>query len=180
MKLTGKTYQMDPSNKFNSVMVSHEFGYPLFIGKGGIALEVGAGKGEDASVFESLGYMVEKFDKKDGMDLLDFDYKENSYDFINVNNVLPFIPEKEKVRNVLYKMAHSLKKGGILNFSLFGDEDEWYGKPHMSFFSFHEASEMVEGLGIKIIDHESSKYRGKTMAGEDKNWHILRFILVKQ
>ena len=146
----------------------------------GIALEVGSGDGEDAKALEELGYTVEKFDKKEGIDLRDFAFVPEKYDFININNVLPFIKDKREVIESLKKMAASLKKGGVLHFTLFGINDAWATKPEMSFWTFDEANTMVDDLVGKCVIRSSEEYVGKTMAGDQKYWHMLRYVLVKK
>ncbi len=147
--------------------------------KGGFALEVGSGDGADAKSFEELGYKVTKFDKKEGTDLRDFNFEKEKFDFINCNNVLPFISDKKEVAVVLKKMADSLRPNGTLHFTLFGENDEWRTKPTMSFYTFDEANNLVDSLGLKCVSRSSDEYVGKTMAGDDKYWHIFRFVLVK-
>jgi SAM-dependent methyltransferase len=146
----------------------------------GVALEVGAGEGKDASDIRSLGYTVMEFDKTSGTDLRTYDYGCDRFDFINVNNVLPFVQDKEEVKVTLQKMTQALKKGGILHFTLFGENDPWISRPEMSFWSFHESNDFVDTLDLKCILRCSEEYMGKTMAGEDKYWHILRFVLVRK
>ena len=148
--------------------------------KNGFALEVGGGPGDDARSIAELGYTVESFDKKEGKDLRDFTFEKNKYDFINCNNVLPFIHDKNEVAKALLSMSESLKKGGTLHFTLFGENDPW-AKTYpdtMSFFTFAEANKLVDSLPLACVVRSSEEYVGKTMAGTDKFWHMLRFVLV--
>lgn len=149
--------------------------------KGGFALEVGSGNGEDAAVFESLGYTVLKFDLKEGIDLRTFKFPENKYDFINCNNVLPFIHDKAEVIKALRAMAGSLKTGGTMHFTLFGENDPWkvVYPEKMSFWSFDDINNFIDSIPLKCVQKSSEEYMGKTMAGDDKYWHMLRYVLIK-
>ena len=148
--------------------------------KGGFAIDIGSGDGSDTKTFEDLGYRVEKFDKKDGKDLREYNFQTAKFNFINCNNVLPFIGKKEEIEIALQKMSAALAEEGTLHFTLFGENDEWNStESTMSFYRFDEANKMIDRLGLKCLLRSSEEYFGKTMDGEKKYWHILRFVCRK-
>lgn len=158
----------------------------------GLVLDVGCGKGQRALEFAKKGNKVIAVDKDEKaiLDLSDahenltalhFDIKEmtidrDKYDLILANNLLPFLGDKDTVRTVLTRLWYGLKKGGFLEFTLFGKDDAWVGKPGMYFY---ESADEVNQFPEHIYWQSEEKGYAPTMKGDTKFWHIFRFIVRK-
>jgi SAM-dependent methyltransferase len=91
-----------------------------------------------------------------------FEFPENTFDLINAQYSLPFIPP-ESFNEVFKKIKSSLKTGGIFVGQLFGERDEWRDNPLMTFHT----SEEVKGLlsGVEVIDLREEEKDGETASG---------------
>jgi SAM-dependent methyltransferase len=105
-----------------------------------------------------------------------FEFPENTFDLINAQYSLPFIPP-ESFNEVFKKIKSSLKTGGIFVGQLFGERDEWRDNPLMTFHT----SEEVKGLlsGVEVIDLREEEKDGETASGVMKHWHIFHITARK-
>ncbi|MGE0010410.1 MAG: class I SAM-dependent methyltransferase [Candidatus Babeliales bacterium] len=109
-----------------------------FLRPGAAILEIGSAFGRDANYLESFGFMVDRTDATQGfVDLLCkngysarlfnilTDQFDETYDLIFANAVfLHFQPSE--MAEVLAKIHQSLKRNGILSFSVkYGEGEEW-------------------------------------------------------
>lgn len=143
--LTLQTYEIMCQEYFNESFGEVYGSYKLWIDKTltflpqeAQILEIGSATGRDASYMESHGFTVERTDATQGfIDLLQqrgfsacffnilTDEFDTAYDLIFANRVfLHFTPEE--MQDVFNKIHASLKRDGILSFSLIrGEGDEW-------------------------------------------------------
>lgn len=154
---------------------------------GGFMLDLGCGKGADSDYFIDKGYGVTSVDTdstyvSQKTDIRDFIIHGDTFDVIIANNVLPFIADKNEVKNILLKMYKGLKKGGIMYFTVFGVNDDWYStKKSMSFFEHVDIDIFTKTLpDIKILEKTTIEGYGKTMKGDIKYWHIHTYLCKKE
>lgn len=164
----------------------------LLKGKG-FALDIGCYKGEDALTLARLGYTVDALDIDIShalyhledinyieADIISADIDKSKYSLIVANNSLPFISDKESVKNVLRRMKDGLKKGGIMHFSIFGPESYWFGRRDMSFFEYYEITDFVKTLGLQIYEKSSIQGFRETMSDGIRFLDVHRFTLINQ
>src|SRR6185503_14251384 len=99
------------------------------------------------------------------------------YDVIICNNALPFIADKKAVKNVILRIAKGLTDAGIACLSVFGPDDDWSSHKGMSFFSSKEIAAYLKSIGMSVIEKTTTEGLGKTMRGDIKYWHVMRFVL---
>lgn len=160
--------------------------------KKGRVLDLGCRDGADARYFARKGHTVDAVDMAPSIqssknlhviqaDIRDFKIKPAAYSVIICRHTLPFIEDKKAVRKIITDMSKGLTKDGVLFFTLFGPQDEFASmNKKMSFFTFKEASKIVNSLPLKI--YEKSNFLGylKTYSGILKYWEIHKFICVKE
>lgn len=171
--------------------------------KNGQVLDLGAGTGWRSILYAKEGNTVVAVDmnkkritaleekaKAEGVenniattlaDIREFPIVDGYFDVILLNNVLPFISDKKEVAKILNKAWRGLKKGGYLEFTLFGMRDAWNGtEPNMSFWD--------GSVDFPILFKEHTQYvywkaEEEGMApmqnGELKYWHVYLFTLKK-
>lgn len=161
--------------------------------KGGDALDLGCGDGNASVFLADHGYDVyavdieppiAPFGIKQGsittmkQDIRDTIIPENTYDFINARNILPFL-KREEIGLMLDRMWKGLKPRGVMFFTLFGAQDEWNGiKKHMTFLSEDEVT--VRTFNFHPYYKNIFIGVGKTMDGKKKMSHIYSFTCVKE
>lgn len=162
---------------------------------GGVALDVGAGVGNDSFFLSQNGYDVIALDlntsliemRKESLaspvevqnaDIVMYEMQPKSYELINANNVLPFVSQDD-FEETFTKIARSLKTDGVFCFSLFGTEDAWANRASMSFHTYDEGLEMVADNHLEVVFEQTEKGLGTTMKGDVKYWQIHRFIVKK-
>ena len=85
--------------------------------------------------------------------------------------------EIQDMGNVMKKIYASLKKNGIFTGQLFGDKDEWFGNPKMTFHTAEEAKKQFTGYTVIQLEE---KERDNILAnGKPKHWHQFDFIVKK-
>lgn len=96
----------------------------------GKALDVGVGFGKETLALAHMGFEVDAVDislkylellkdKINGLrvnlinkDIVDVEIQENTYQVIIINNILPFIADKQEVKKIIDKVTKGLVKGG--------------------------------------------------------------------
>ncbi len=152
----------------------------------GNMLDLGCGAGDDSEYFKKLGYKVISVDVRSEYrsairtDITNFHIEPEKYNVIICNNTLSFISDKEKVKKILANMSKGLALNGVMYFSLFGPHDEWMGNKNMSFFDLPEILPCIDSLNLSLIEKSVTEGYGKTMRGEVKFWHIIRFIFKRK
>lgn len=165
-----------------------------FVGRAGLALDLGCGSGRDAKELLQRGWRVDAVDSDEStiksLASLQRDYPEKfrvihsrfeelphfetRYDLVNASYSLPFCPEeffKDFWRNVI----GSLKPQGIISCELFGDRDEWNdGVRKLTFFNKMQVENQFAGLDI--VGLEEKEWSGPTFSSATKHWHLFECI----
>ena len=104
---------------------------------------------------------------KQKMDIRDFKYN-GKYDLILINNVLPFLKGDEVLPFIENAHKH-LKKGGVLEFTLFGVKHAWFWEPHIF---FHDQS-FIKALKkkYKVIFFKEEEGDKITLVNDKVYWH---------
>jgi len=160
--------------------------------KKGRVLDLGCRDGVMDKYLARKGYIVDAVDRAPVLrssknisviaaDIADIKIYPNTYSFIICRHTLPFIENKKTVKKIIIDMSKSLTKGGVLFFTLFGPQDEfksWNKK--MSFFTFKEASKIVDDLPLKIYEKSNLLGYQKSTKGILKYSEIHQFICIKE
>ncbi len=109
---------------------------------------------------------------------------EEKYDLVMARNILPFLPGKKAIAQILATIQHVLAPGGYVFITFFGRKDEWFGeKENVVFFSKKEIEEMLASSSYQDGCHALEKIyeaeeRGvkPTMHNTLKYWHIYNFV----
>ena len=157
------------------------------------AIDIGAGSLRDSKFLSESGFKhVIALDKNFSninnknsdvielaeSDIQDYKLEKKSFDLVVAINSLPFI-NKKKISSTLNEILESLKEGGVICATLFGHNDEWAKTKSdtMNFYSKSEILYILKDFDIKIFIEEERE--GKTVDGNNKYWHIFRFVAVK-
>jgi SAM-dependent methyltransferase len=106
----------------------------------------------------------------------DYAFPEKTFDLINAQYFLPFIPAKELGR-VMNDAKKSLKHNGIFTGQFFGPRDSWSFQKGVSTHSKTEVEKLLENLDILFFNEEEKD--DTTVSGAEKHWHIFHFIAKK-
>lgn len=110
-------------------------------------------------------------------DVVNFNFKKEVYGLIVSLHALPFVNPND-FNSIFNKILYSLKSGGYLCISLFGDRDGWVStRDTMSFFTREEVESMFSSL--KILRFIEDDDVAPTASGEAKEWHIYTIIAKK-
>ncbi len=145
----------------------------------GRVIDVGSGDGNQGKEFEAAGFEVTYIEKKDGLDAITYEYPEEVYDIAIANNSLPFMGlEQEKVVNGIYR---ALKTGGVFYGTVFGFKDPWSQNETVRAVDFDKFRTFLLLKGFKVVWYsEEFGIHPKDSDHKLKDWHIMRFIAVKQ
>ena len=155
------------NNTLNVDMSKIYYSFLQHLPPGSLILDAGCGSGRDSLHFINLGYRVEAFDGSEEMvrrscQLIDREvqhctfeefHSEQSYDSIWACASLLHV-EKDRLTDVIEKLAVYLKKGGIFYMSFkYGDRDYEKDGRHFSCFKEDDFTELIEELDcLKIIE----------------------------
>lgn len=145
--------------------------------KCGNIIDIGSGDGGEGKVFEENGFSVTSIDIKDGVDATQFTYPSGEYDIAIAKNSLPFM--KDKQFEVISSVYSTLKVGGYFYGTVFGKDEPWAKTGLITPMDFSEILKFLNKIDFKIIWQCEEKGLGKTMKGEFKDWHILKFLVRK-
>ncbi|MEK7607304.1 MAG: class I SAM-dependent methyltransferase [Patescibacteria group bacterium] len=106
----------------------------------------------------------------------EFKPKPNEYSLIIVNNSLPFVSSKEKVKEIINNLSNALVANGFIYLTLFGQKDEWNKDRSMSFFTQEEGLNLLDNLGLRRYFISTEEGYGKTIKGGMKYWQIHKFL----
>lgn len=158
------------------------------------ALDIGSGPLVETKFLLEKGWFVDAVDKDPESaliankiksekfsffhtDVANFNFKKEEYDLIVSLLALPFI-NSNNFNSIFSKILYSLKSGGYLCISLFGDRDGWATvRDTMSFFTREEVESMFSSL--KILRFIEDDDVAPTVSGEAKEWHIYTIIAKK-
>ena len=161
--------------------------------KNGQALDLGAGAGRDTRYLLEQGFQVTAVDAEPGaMALLatlpqdhllvaqstfeDFPFAFATYDLINAQFALPFMP-KERFATVFVRLKAALVPGGVFAGQFFGVHDEWNVPERaraMTFLTRAEAEELLSDLEVIELTEEDAD--GHKADGSPKHWHIFHIL----
>ena len=162
-----------------------------------LAVDVGCGEGRDTAELLRRGFRVFAFDGQEeaihrlvSRDDIPLEAKQRltarviryeyaawpRCNFLNAAFALPFCPPD--LFPVLFERSVvSLLPGGVFCGQLFGERDEWAGKPGMTHHTKPEAEAALAPL--EILHFEEEERDGTTANGTHKHWHIFHFIARK-
>lgn len=160
----------------------------------GKALDLGAGPLVESQFLLESEYEVDAVDKDPAsaniareinnkkfkffaQNIVDFDFKKEKYDLVVSLLTLPFI-QPEAFNDVFERLVSSVKTGGYIYVSLFGDRDDWAKtQSKMTFLT----KQKTEGLfkSFEIIQFIEEEEEGKTVRGDIKKWHIFSIVAKK-
>ena len=145
--------------------------------KEGIVIDIGSGDGREGEIFKENGFQVTSIDIKGGIDATEYSYPKEEYDIAIAKNSLPFM--KDKQLDVISNIYKTLKKGGYFYGTVFGKNDPWAKSGLITPMDFIELLEFFNKVNFKIIWQCEEKGIGKTIKGDFKDWHILKFLVRK-
>jgi SAM-dependent methyltransferase len=160
------------------------------LGRTGEALDIGAGAGRDTAYLLRQGFHVTAVDpepssaramrKMPQQRWLRFvqvpaqDFKPESYDLVNAQYVLPFVPRKAFAPTVR-RLVAAVRPGGVMTATFFGPHDSW-NQPgsEQTFITRARARALLRGL--QIVELEEEDEDGETADGTQKHWHLFHVL----
>lgn len=160
----------------------------------GKALDLGAGPLVESQFLLESGYEVDAVDKDPASadvaskinnkkfeffaeNIVDFNFKKEKYDLAISLLTLPFI-QPEAFNNVFERLISSVKAGGYIYVSLFGDRDDWARtQSAMTFLTKQKIVELFKSF--EIIQFIEEEEEGQTVRGGIKKWHIFSIVAKK-
>jgi SAM-dependent methyltransferase len=155
----------------------------------GDALDVGAGAGRDTAYLLDRGWRVTAIDSSPSaigalarlarpnlrvVATRAEDFVPSTYDLVNAQFSLPFIPAAEFTVTVQH-LRDSLRPGGVMAATFFGKHDEWnVPGANMSFSTRAEIEELFHDW--KVIELTEIEEDGKVATGAPKHWHVYHLI----
>ena len=97
-------------------------------------------------------------------------------DLVNSSFALPLCPP-ERFPSLWSGLVASLKSGGRFAGQLYGNRDEWVGRPGMTHLSRAEVDRMLASLAVELLDEEETD--SVTPRGKPKHWHIFHIVARK-
>lgn len=140
-------------------------------------IDIGGGNGSETFTFKENGFEVTLIDLKNGIDATTYIYGEEKFDIAIAKNSLPFM--KESQMDVMANVYKALKKGGYFYGTVFGKDDPWAKAGLVTSLDFPSVLGFLEEIGFRMIWQCEEKGVGKTMKGDYKDWHILKFLIRK-
>lgn len=157
--------------------------------KGGRALDLGAGAGRDTRYLLEHGFQVTAVDAEPGAAALlatlppdhlqvvqsSFeDFAFATYDLINAQFTLPFMP-KERFATVFGRLKAALAPGGVFAGQFFGVHDEYNNTERvMTFLTRAEAENLLSDL--EVIEFAEEDADGQKADGSPKHWHLFHIL----
>lgn len=156
----------------------------------GRMLDVGARDCSMASNFSRLGYDVDAIDPAPppaGGIPQGISYRQTTlekfdsatrYDLVIASMVSHLITYE--IPDLLERLKSLTANEGLLYLTLLGDEDDWATNPRSKAMQFDEALKMIAESGLKPLFRSVEGFNGSTYAGDEKFWHIYRFLLSRE
>ena len=94
-------------------------------------------------------------------------------DLVNSSFALPLCPAVE-FPALWQRIVASLRPGGRFAGQLYGDRDEWAGRPGMNHHSRDAVLRLLDGLEPELFEEEESD--AITPRGTPKHWHIFNIV----
>jgi SAM-dependent methyltransferase len=157
--------------------------------RNGHALDLGAGAGRDTRYLLEQGFEVTAVDANSGSVALlsalpqsrlhvvqssfeDFNFA--TYDLINAQFTLPFIP-RSHFTDVFTRLKAALSPSGVFVGQFFGVNDQWNTPDrNMTFLTRAEALALLRDL--EIIEFSEEDADGHVADGSPKHWHVYHIL----
>ena len=94
-------------------------------------------------------------------------------DLVNASFSLALCPP-DRFPELWQRIVASLEPGGRFSGQLYGDRDEWAGRPGMTHMDRVAAERLFEGMRIELFEEEETA--SVTPRGKPKHWHIFHII----
>lgn len=161
---------------------------------GGRALDLGAGAGRDTRYLLERGFTVTAVDADPGSvarlaalpqerlravqsTFEDFALDTATYDLINAQFTLPFVPPAHFF-TVFARIKAALVPGGVFAGQFFGVHDEWnMPGSGMTFLPRDEAEAQLGDL--EVVEFRELEEDGSTAVGAAKHWHVFHILARK-
>ncbi len=98
-------------------------------------------------------------------------------DLVNSSFALPLCPPAE-FPGLWSRIIASLVPGGRFAGQLYGDRDEWFGDPSITFHSAAQVDALLRGLDVEHFREEEDD--SITPRGQAKHWHIFHIVARKR
>jgi tellurite methyltransferase len=99
-----------------------------------------------------------------------------SADLVNASFALPICPP-ERFPGLWRRLVASLRPGGRFAGQLYGDRDDWAGRPDMTILTRAAAERLLANLAVELFEEEESD--AVTPRGDRKHWHIFHIVARK-
>jgi len=159
----------------------------------GDALDVGAGAGRDTQYLLDHGWRVTAVDSSEAaVELLRTlasedrlrvvhspaqDFEPETYDLVNAQFALPFIPPSRFGKTVK-GLQDAVRPRGLMAVTFFGPHDEWNAPGSELTFTTKEDVEDMFGAW-EVIDLTEIEEDGTTATGGTKHWDVIHVIARK-
>ncbi len=158
---------------------------------GGQALDLGAGAGRDTRYLLEQGFQVTAVDAEphavallatlppDHLQVVqssfaDFPFAFATYDLINAQFSLPFMP-RDRFTTVFVRLKAALARGGVFAGQFFGVHDEYNNTERvMTFLTRAEAEDLLSDL--EVIEFAEEDADGHKADGSPKHWHVFHIL----
>lgn len=154
---------------------------------GGTALDIGAGELFESKRLLEANYKVDAIDRiipKTTIEGVHFiqrsieDYTfEKKYDLIFAQNIL-FFTSNPLV--MLEKIFTGTADGGLVCFTLLGENDEWNTKDNITCLTKEKIESFLVDSSVETIFKSEEEGLGQTMSKNLKHWHMFRYIVRKK
>ena len=94
-------------------------------------------------------------------------------DLVNASFALPLCPP-EDFPALWQKLVNSLRPGGRFAGQLYGERDDWAGRPGVTHHDRSAIDRLLAGLETELIEEEESD--AVTPRGAAKHWHIFHIV----
>jgi trans-aconitate methyltransferase len=94
-------------------------------------------------------------------------------DLVNASFALPLCPP-EAFPALWARIVASLAPGGRFAGQLYGERDQWAGRPGMTHHDRAQGERLLAGLEVELLDEEESD--AVTPRGMQKRWHIFHIV----
>jgi tellurite methyltransferase len=159
----------------------------------GDALDVGAGGGRDTKYLLEHGWRVTAVDSSPAaVEVLGSlasedrlrvahstaqDFEPGTYDLVNAQFALPFVPPSRFARTVK-RLQDAVRPRGLMAVTFFGPRDEWNAQGSELTFMTKEQVEELFGAW-EVIELTEIEEDGTTATGGNKHWDVIHVIARK-
>ena len=159
---------------------------------GNIAIDLGAGAGNDARYLVEKGFKVTCIDKEEkakeiimsqNNESLKFELQEFENLKLNKANLINacfslFFCNPNRFEKMMIEITSSINKKLFFVGNFLGRDDEWKTNNEMTFLNKEELLNYFNDF--KIMYFAEKKYIKDTVLGKTKNWHVFEIIAMKE